>query len=110
MATTPIRQRRRSTRKSGDRRVIRVELKDKMGNPRWATADLIDSSEDGIGISLVAPLPVGDTIHIRGSLGADRPNGPLAVRVSWCAERDGMFFAGLEFADDARSEDGPIDS
>ncbi len=102
VASTTSPQRRRTSRKNSDRRVVRVETKDKMGHARWITADLTDSSEGGLGVSLRTPLEAGSTVLIRVNLGADRVNVATRVRVSWCEERpDGTFQAGLEFQEEA---------
>lgn len=102
MATTPKLQRRKSQRTAGDRRVVRVETKDYLGNPRYVTADLLDSSDMGLGVSLRTPLEAGAAIVVRTNLDAKRANVPRRVRVSWCEEKaDGIFHAGLEFLDQA---------
>jgi len=91
-------QRRKVTRKAGDRRVVRVETKDYLGNPRYITADLLDTSEMGLGVALRAPLEAGSAITIRTNLDPKRANVPRRVRVNWCEEKpDGTFQAGLEF-------------
>ncbi len=91
-------QRRKVNRKAGDRRVVRVETKDYLGHPRYITADLLDSSEIGLGVSLRAPLEAGSSIVIRTNLDTNRTNVPRRVRVNWCEEKpDGTFQAGLEF-------------
>ena len=91
-------QRRKLTRKAGDRRVVRMETKDYLGNPRYITADLLDSSEIGLGVSLKTPLEAGSAIVVRTNLDAKRANIPRRVRVNWCDENpDGTFQAGLEF-------------
>jgi hypothetical protein len=91
-------QRRKVNRKAGDRRVVRVETKDYLGNPRYITADLLDSSEIGLGVALRAPLEAGSSIVIRTNLDPKRANVPRRVRVNWCEEKpDGTFQAGLEF-------------
>src|SRR5208282_1135676 len=98
MAINPKPQRRKVNRKAGDRRVVRVETKDYLGNPRHITADLLDSSEIGLGISLRTPLEAGSAIVIRTNLDAKKANTPRRVRVNWCEEKsDGTFQAGLEF-------------
>lgn len=98
MAITRSPQRRKVSRKSGDRRVVRVETKDYLGNPRYITADLMDSSDIGLGVSLRAPLEAGSSIVIRTNLDPKRANVPRQVRVTWCEEKpDGTFQAGLEF-------------
>jgi hypothetical protein len=91
-------QRRKVNRKAGDRRVVRVETKDYLGNPRYITADLLDSTDAGLGVSLRAPLEAGSSIVVRTNLDANKANVPRRVRVNWCEEKaDGTFQAGLEF-------------
>jgi hypothetical protein len=91
-------QRRKVNRKDGDRRVVRVETKDYLGNPRYITADLLNSSEVGLGVALRTPLEAGSSIVIRTNLDPKRANVPRRVRVNWCEEKpDGTFQAGLEF-------------
>ena len=98
MAINGSPQRRKVTRKAGDRRVVRVETKDYLGNPRYITADLLDTSEMGLGVALRAPLEAGSAITIRTNLDPKRANVPRRVRVNWCEEKpDGTFQAGLEF-------------
>ena len=98
MAINRSPQRRKLNRKAGDRRVVRVETKDYLGNPRYITADLLDSSETGLGVSLRAPLQAGSAIVIRTNLDPKKLNAPRRVRVNWCDEKpDGTFQAGLEF-------------
>ena len=98
MATKVRGERRRASRKASDPSIVRVETKDGMGRSKWITADLIDSSETGIGISLVTPLEAGATVPVRGTFGANRPNVTLKMGVKWCDEKsDGTFHAGLEF-------------
>jgi hypothetical protein len=91
-------QRRKVNRKAGDRRVVRVETKDYLGNPRYITADLLDSSDIGLGVALRTPLEAGAALVIRTNLDPKRTNIPRRVRVNWCEEKpDGTFQAGLEF-------------
>jgi len=91
-------QRRKKQRTPGDRRIVRIETKDYLGNPRYVTADLLDSSDIGLGISLRTPLEAGATINVRTNLDPTRANVPRRVRVTWCEEKaDGAFHAGLEF-------------
>jgi hypothetical protein len=98
MAITRSPQRRKVNRKPGDRRVVRIETKDYLGNPRYITADLLDNSDVGIGVALRAPLEAGSSIVIRTNLDPKRANIPRKVRVTWCEEKpDGTFQAGLEF-------------
>jgi len=98
MAITRSPQRRKVNRKPGDRRVVRIETKDYLGNPRYITADLLDNSDVGIGVALRAPLEAGSSLVIRTNLDPKRANIPRKVRVTWCEEKqDGTFQAGLEF-------------
>jgi curved DNA-binding protein CbpA len=100
METTAKTQRRKTPRKPGDSSVIRIEIKDGMGNPRWVTADLVDIVEGGFGLVLRTLLPSGSTVIARGKLGENRTNESVKVAVRWCHERaDGTFRAGLEFLD-----------
>jgi hypothetical protein len=102
MEATAKAQRRRATRKPADTSVIRIEMKDGMGNPRWVTADLIDITDGGFGLALMTPIVAGSTVTVRGKLGEHR-TGNIKVGVRWCFQRpDGMYRAGLEFLD-ARS-------
>ena len=102
MEATAKAQRRRASRKPAEVSVIRVEMKDGMGNPRWVTADLIDITDGGFGLALMAPIVAGSTVLVRGKLGEHR-TGNIKVGVRWCFQRsDGMYRAGLEFLD-ARS-------
>jgi curved DNA-binding protein len=96
-ATAPT-QRRRAHRKPADSSVIRIEIKDGMGNPRWVTADLLDITEDGFGVAVMTPLKPKSTVVARGKLGKSGDNQKVGVR--WCIDRpDGSFGAGLEFLD-----------
>jgi hypothetical protein len=98
MAITRSPQRRKVNRKAGDRRVVRVETKDYLGNPRYITADLLDSSDVGLGVALRTPLEAGSSIVIRTNLDPKRANVPRKVQVTWCEEKpDGTFHAGLQF-------------
>jgi len=99
MATLKV-QRRKKQRTPGDRRIVRIETKDYLGNPRYVTADLLDSTDIGLGVSLRTPLEVGSSLIVRTNLDPARPNVPRRVRVTWCEERpDSVFHAGLEFVD-----------
>ena len=99
MGTTEGGQRRRASRKAS-KGVIRIELKDGRGNPRWVTSDLIDASERGISISLMTPLGVGSVLAVRGKFGEARTDLSLRAGVAWCVEgTNGTFRAGLEFVD-----------
>jgi len=95
-------QRRKSNRKTSDRSIVRIELKDGMGHARWVTADIIDRSEQGIGVSLMTPLKSGLTLLISGKLGEDLTDVRRSARVSWCVEGiNGNCRVGLEFLDGA---------
>lgn len=98
MPTTAIGQRRKAPRKTVEKRVIRLELKDGLGHPRWVTADVVDRSEDGLGIVSIAPLKTGSTILVHGDLDGDRKQVRRRAEVKWCLEKaKGAFRAGLEF-------------
>jgi curved DNA-binding protein len=100
MSTTTKTQRRRVNRKTSDRSVVRIELKDGLGHARWVTADLVDRSEDGIGVSLMAPLKRGLTLLVSGKLGEDLSDVRRSARVCWCVEGiNGTCRVGLEFLD-----------
>jgi DnaJ domain/PilZ domain len=108
MATQGTVQRRREGRKKANARVVRLQLKDRMGSPRLVTADLLDISENGISIALLTPLPIGATILVRGNLGENRANVALPAAVKWCTERiNGNFHAGLELRMEDPSASGP---
>src|SRR5215472_3587714 len=111
MTITEKAERRRVTRKHADRSVVRVELKDGMGNARWVTADLLDRSLQGIGVSLIAPLPLAAPILVIGKFGEERTDDRHRAVVTWCQENgDGVFRAGLEFPDvRLKPESGPSD-
>src|SRR5260370_35888011 len=70
METTATGQRRRVSRKPREPHVIRAELRDGMGNPRWLTADLLNPTEGGFGLALMTPLRAGGPVAVRGRLGA----------------------------------------
>lgn len=99
MSTTQRDTRRRAPRKNvSSPSVIRVELRDGMGNPRNITADLIDWSETGLSLSLIAPIKPGVIITVRGKLGDERIEISRRARVTWCGEHpQGGYRAGLEF-------------
>jgi curved DNA-binding protein len=100
MSATTKTQRRGANRRTSDRSVVRIELKDGMGRARWITADLIDRSEQGIGVSLMAPLKSGLTLLVSGKLGDDLTDVRRSARVSWCVEGiNGASRVGLEFLD-----------
>jgi hypothetical protein len=93
-------RRRTSRRKVSAPSVIRVEFKDGMGNPRNITADLVDWSERGLSLTLVAPIELGTTIHLRGKLGDERLDFSCPATITWCTEdQNGGFRMGLEFTE-----------
>src|ERR1041385_4502725 len=94
-------QRRRAARRNPSKQsVIRVELRDGMGNPRVVTADLVDWSETGLSISLVAPIKPGVVVQVRGKLGDERVEISRRSTITWCTEfPQGGFRAGVEFLD-----------
>ena len=90
-------QRRQTNRKRTDSSVVRVRLKDKAGNPRWATAYLRDVTEEGVGLSLMTPLEIGSMVVLRGTFGEGRADVQLQADVKWCtAETGGVYQVGLE--------------
>jgi len=97
---TETAQRRRTPRKKSPARVIRLQTKDGMGHPRWITADLLDVSEQGLGISTMASLPIGAKVMVRGNLGDARTEFAGPATVKWCSEKmNGSFHAGLELGE-----------
>lgn len=106
MATTETVQRRRVNRKKSDPRVIRLQIQDRMGNPKWVTADLRDTSERGIGISLMTPLAKGSKLVVRGKFRENQSDAVSPATVAWCSEEiNGHFHAGLELGDTSSSAD-----
>jgi curved DNA-binding protein len=100
MPTNRTEERRKTARKQSDPRVIRLQVKDRMGNPKWVTADLLDTSEGGIGIAVVSPLAIGSKVVVRGKLGEGGSEVLTSATVQWCTERaHGNFHAGLELGD-----------
>ena len=101
MSATQRDQRRRAARRNVTTpSVIRVELRDGMGNARIVTADLVDWSDTGLSISLVAPIKPGTIIHVRGKLGDERIEISRRSTITWCNEDpEGGFKAGIEFLD-----------
>ena len=100
-------ERRRVTRSVSGPAVVRLELKNGLGNQRWVTADLIDSCQDGIGVFLAAPLIPETTITARGGFQGSMADGGLRVRVVWCQETDpGKFRAGFQLVPDAQRPSG----
>lgn len=98
--TAAVGEHRRTNRKAGARSILRVQLEDGIGNPRWVTVDLVDASERGIGVSSMAPLLPGSNILVRGHIGADGGDVKVRAVVRWCVEMisgGSSFRAGLEF-------------
>ncbi len=80
--------------------MIRVELRDGMGNPRNITADLVDWSDTGMNLALVAPIKLGAIITVRGKLGDERIEISRRATITWCKEDPkGGYRVGLEFLD-----------
>ncbi|MDP9114840.1 MAG: DnaJ domain-containing protein, partial [Acidobacteriota bacterium] len=100
MVTTDTAQRRRDVRRKSDARVVRLQLNDRMGNPKWVTADLLNVSSGGISISLLTPLVTGAKIVLRGKFGEAGEEVASTATVRWCTEKiNGNLHAGLEFND-----------
>src|SRR5579864_4271122 len=101
MNTTQRDQRRRAPRRNVSApSVIRLELRDGMGNPRNITADLVDWSETGLSLNLVAPIKAGAIIMVRGKLGDERLEISRRATITWCNEDPkGGYRAGVEFLD-----------
>jgi hypothetical protein len=70
------------------------------------TADLLDTSEGGIGISVRTPLAISSKILVRGKLDESRSETVSPATVMWCTEKiNGNFHAGLELEDSGSSTD-----
>jgi DnaJ-domain-containing protein 1 len=79
---------------------MRVELRDGMGHPRNITADLVDWSETGLNLALVAPIKPGASVMVRGKLGDERTEISRRAIITWCNEDPkGGYRAGVEFLD-----------
>ena len=71
-----------------------------MGNARNITADLVDWSETGLSVTLVAPIKPGAIILVRGKLGDERVEISRRATILWCSEDPkGGYRMGLEFLD-----------
>lgn len=106
VATTETIQRRGDPRKKTDPQIIRLQVNDKMGNPKWVTADLLDASEGGIAISVLTPLAIGSKVMLRGKFGENRDELARPATVKWCTEKiNGNLHAGLEFRDRSTPSD-----
>jgi hypothetical protein len=100
LVTTETAERRRDARRKRDARVVRLQMNDRMGNPKWVTADLLDVSEGGIAISVLTPLVAGAKVMVRGKFGDDQNEMASSATVRWCTEKiNGSLQAGLEFND-----------
>lgn len=101
MSTTERDQRRRAPRRNASApSVIRIELRDGMGNPRNITADLVDWSDTGLSIALVAPIKPGAIVKVRGKLGDERLDISRRATITWCNDDSkGGYRAGVEFLD-----------
>jgi DnaJ-domain-containing protein 1 len=72
-----------------------------MGNPRNVTADLVDWSETGLSIALVAPIKIGTIITVRGKLGEERIDISCRGTITSCKEDPkGGYRVGIEFVDE----------
>ena len=68
--------------------------------PRNITADLVDWSETGLSVTLVAPIKPGAIIQVRGKLGDERVEISRRATILWCTEDPkGGYRMGLEFLD-----------
>ena len=108
MSTTQADQRRRAPRRKAiGTSVVRIELKDGMGNARNITADLVDWSETGLSVTLVAPIKAGTIIQVRGKLGDERVEISRRATILWCTEDPkGGYRMGLEFVDQTAGSNG----
>ena len=108
MSTTEKDQRRRAPRRKAiGTSVVRIELKDGMGNARIITADLVDWSETGLSVTLVAPIKQGAMIQVRGKLGDERVEISRRATILWCKEDpNGGYRLGLEFVDATAGSNG----
>ena len=78
-----------------------------MGNARNITADLVDWSETGLSVTLVAPIKPGAIILVRGKLGDERVEISRRATILWCNEDPkGGYRMGLEFVDSKSGSNG----
>jgi curved DNA-binding protein len=78
-----------------------------MGNARNITADLVDWSETGLSVTLVAPIKAGTIIQVRGKLGDERVEISRRATILWCTEDPkGGYRMGLEFVDQTAGSNG----
>ena len=81
-----------------------------MGNARNVTADLVDWSENGLSVSMVAPIKPATMILVRGKLGDERVEISRRATILWCKEDPkGGFRMGLEFVDAQSGSNGNSD-
>jgi hypothetical protein len=93
-------QRRKRVRTTASAQIIRLQLKGGMGNSRWVNADLLETSQSGVRISLFAPLAMGSKVVIWGKFNENRSDMKSAATVMWCAGQiSGSFHAGLKLTD-----------
>ncbi len=86
-------------------------MNDGMGNPKWMTADLIDTSEGGIAIAILTPLRAGAKVLVRGKFGQNQSEVASPATVRWCTEKiNGNLHAGLEFSDREASSNAEAES
>lgn len=98
MSDTGPDERRGTSRKRSDPRVVRVRLKDRSGASRWVIGYLSDVTEGGAGIALMTRLEIGSRVVIHGNLGEGRTDVPLDAEVRWCTPgTGGVFNVGLKF-------------
>jgi len=106
MAGASKRQRKKKRQSASDATVFRISVEETNGRPRWLTADLVDHSEEGLGVALATPLAVGLAVHARGQIQTgSRDEISVRARVAWCLERpDGTFRAGLQYLTDCEGD------
>ena len=82
-----------------------------MNNPRNITADLVDWSDTGLSLNLVAPIKPGAVVKVRGKLGDEPTEISRRATITWCSEDPrGGYRAGVEFADVKSESSGNQDS
>jgi len=76
---------------------VRLSFQDSTGVQQVVPAHVVDVSEEGAGLQLHAPLPVGEVVSIIGSASAEIRLKPKA-RVCWSRPlASGLYRAGLQF-------------
>jgi hypothetical protein len=78
------------------RRTIQILPILQMGTPSFTEAELVDCSRHGMGLISTAPLRPGDEFLVRFNA---RKIVLLLYAVRYCAEENGRFHIGAEFAD-----------